>query len=632
MKRLLPLFIYLIVFLIFKDYSLVGIILFLMICWLLKYRDWTCIGLVILLLCLHQYSTLPQSYTLEGKITQLTRNAIIIEKDGIFTLINNCNLRRLDAIIRVEGEPQRIANAPTTYGAKFQTWATQQKITHSIYAKKCTLIHQASTLRYQVQQQINRFDEKYRDLLYKILFFVPIQQASGWVIYNQLGLSVVGILALFRLLGKMILNEKQVAAVELAILLVFSLFYQFSFICVRYLLAFFLRYLSVDQQVKTGLLGCLCIGLFPQKALTLSCLIPLGIRICHLTYPRAKRLAPTFWLVFLQSIFFSKIQLGYLIGYRLLLPLFGLLSCCAWLALFFQQPHFLLVAQTLLAVVSALSKISLLGNPIGFGFLLYVLLCFQFPKFKLVSCFVLYLVFCHTGLFHPLTEVVFVQIGQGDAIVIKEALNQSVTLIDVGDLKNYSLLKQALFARSIRDIDQIIITHSDRDHAGNLDEIQKDFNVKRVITEPCDLDLESMTFKALKRQATLDENDNSLVYVLFVKNIQILFTGDISSKVERELLRSYDLSNIDILKLAHHGSKTSTSAQLLIETRSQLAINSSGLNNRYHHPHGQVVQRVKDFGNYFLDTQKEGDISVFFLRNWNFFITSTKKIGIIDKE
>lgn len=630
MNRLLPLFLYLICFLVGREWSLVGTVLFLLFCWMIKYRDWTWIVLFVILVCFNAYTVTPQNYTVEGRIIQLFRNAVVIEQNGVSTLVTQCTIRKLDAKIVVVGDVKKIESAPTTYGHHFQTWAAQQQISHSIYAKQCTLIQQQTTLRSIIQNKIDHFDEHYRELLYKILLFVPVQEDSLWNVVNQLGLSIVGIIALLRQICKYFLNEQQGAVIEFILIITFSFVYQFPFVCVRYLLAFLIRYTKLNQHEKTGLLGCTCLVLFPHVALTLSFLIPIGLRVCRLVVPNARKIASLFWLVIIQSIFFSKIQLGLLLGYRLILPCFGLISCCAWIALFFNFPFLLGIATYLVDGMSWLSHSAIYGNPLGFGLIIYLILLSQIPRYKLQLGLVLYLFFCRTGLFHPLTEVLFVQIGQGDAIVIREAFSRSVTLIDVGDVHNYQSLQQALYARGIRVIDQIIITHNDQDHAGNIHQIQHDFKVKRIIRKPEDIQLRSIYFKALTSKEYSNENDNSLVYVVSINKVHFLLTGDISKEVEVDLVGQYDLSSIDVLKLAHHGSKTSTSAKLLIEIRCKLAINSSGLNNRYHHPHAEVTQRISNFTNYFLDTQKDGDISVFFLRNWNFFITSSKKIGIID--
>lgn len=240
--------------------------------------------------------------------------------------------------------------------------------------------------------------------------------------------------------------------------------------------------------------------------------------------------------------------------------------------------------------------------------------------------------FCSTGLFHPLAEITFIQIGQGDAILIKDVLSSSVIVVDTGEEKNYALLRDALHARSIQEIDYLILTHMDSDHAGGYSLLKKEFNVKNLIQSVRDISTNNFYLKSLNDRGYTDDNDNSLVYVVLVKKLNILLNGDISSKVEQDLIQKYNLKLIDIVKLAHHGSKTSTSEKFLASIQPKIAINSSGLGNKFNHPSPEIVRRLNDFSIKFFDTQSEGDISIFFLRNSNFFITSTRKIGIIDTE
>lgn len=90
-----------------------------------------------------------------------------------------------------------------------------------------------------------------------------------------------------------------------------------------------------------------------------------------------------------------------------------------------------------------------------------------------------------------------------------------------------------------------------------------------------------------------NENDNSNVIYLELGTLKTLFMGDASTKVETDLLKQYQLSDIDILKVGHHGSKTSTSRKLIDVITPQYALISVGKNNRYGHPDKQVLNRLK---------------------------------------
>ena len=100
-----------------------------------------------------------------------------------------------------------------------------------------------------------------------------------------------------------------------------------------------------------------------------------------------------------------------------------------------------------------------------------------------------------------------------------------------------------------------------------------------------------------------EENDNSMVLLIDHRDFKTLFTGDISENVERKINR-----DIDILKVAHHGSKTSTSKEFLENTSPKFAIISAGVNNSYGHPHQEVLQNLEKHGIIYYVTARDGQV------------------------
>ena len=84
----------------------------------------------------------------------------------------------------------------------------------------------------------------------------------------------------------------------------------------------------------------------------------------------------------------------------------------------------------------------------------------------------------------------------------------------------------------------------------------------------------------------------------------MLFTGDASIKSEEYILSNYDIKDIDILKLGHHGSRTSTSEELLEQTKPKLALISCGRNNRFGHPHLETIEKLNKYNINYLSTYK----------------------------
>ena len=114
-------------------------------------------------------------------------------------------------------------------------------------------------------------------------------------------------------------------------------------------------------------------------------------------------------------------------------------------------------------------------------------------------------------------------------------------------------------------------------------------------------------------------NNNSLVFKLVYKDFSIMFTGDIEEEAEKAILEQYS-NNINklqanILKIAHHGSKTSTTENFLKTISPKIALIGVGKNNNFGHPNEQVIERLKENGVKVYRTDTDGEISIVVNRN-----------------
>ena len=235
--------------------------------------------------------------------------------------------------------------------------------------------------------------------------------------------------------------------------------------------------------------------------------------------------------------------------------------------------------------------------------------------------------------FNNNTYVYYLDVGQGDSIVLISPHQREVVMIDTGGKisylqeeweqsnKNYNLSANTIkFLKSlgITNIDYLIITHGDMDHAGEAINIVNNINVSNVLFNNDnynELELEiidalkNKDIKYLKNIKSINfgntklyflndtlydnENDNSTVIYYPIQGKKFLFMGDAGVDVEKNLVSKYNLENITILKVGHHGSKTSTSEEFIAEIKPQYAIISVGRNNRYNHPNEEVIDTLK---------------------------------------
>lgn len=227
------------------------------------------------------------------------------------------------------------------------------------------------------------------------------------------------------------------------------------------------------------------------------------------------------------------------------------------------------------------------------------------------------------GIINPTLKIYFIDVGQGDSTLIVTPKNKKI-LIDGGEGKT-NVLFQYLLDRRINKIDYIIISHFDSDHCNGLIEIIEKMRVENIVmskqskeSEEYKKILEIIKQKNIKVSSVKAEdkiiieknlyikilnpaekfefqdlNNNAIVAKLVYKNFSMLFTGDIE-KAEESLAKKYknELKST-ILKVAHHGSKTSTSEEFLKYVEPQIALIGVGENNKFGHPNQITIERLK---------------------------------------
>ena len=251
-------------------------------------------------------------------------------------------------------------------------------------------------------------------------------------------------------------------------------------------------------------------------------------------------------------------------------------------------------------------------------------------------------------------KVVFLDVGQGDSIFID--FNNKQVLIDGGPDK--SVLEKLNQEMPFYDktIDMLILTHPDADHLTGLISALDFFNIKHIIATDYRKDTGlykrwqdlinkkdvNLTLANEVQEIVLDDkvklevlwpkkdrkykkaNNASIVMRLVYKNSEIFLAGDIESKIESEITENFKSIklNSDILKVAHHGSKTSSNKNFLEKVNPKAAIISVGGDNWYGHPHKNVIKRLESI--FLFRTDRDGNTEV--LTNGQLFqICSEKK-------
>lgn len=258
---------------------------------------------------------------------------------------------------------------------------------------------------------------------------------------------------------------------------------------------------------------------------------------------------------------------------------------------------------------------------------------------------------------HPLqNEVTVLDIGQGDSILIRDIWGKTI-LIDTGGKVSFGQKESwqegivtsnaertsipYLKSRGISKIDYLVLTHTDADHIGDMENIAKHFSIGQVLVSPGSLTQASFvkrlkTMKVPIKAAQLGQkirimgsylqvlypsqigdggNNDSLVLYGKLLNKRFLFTGDLEDG-ELDLIKFYPYLPVDILKAGHHGSKGSSHPSFLSHIGAQEVLISAGVHNRYKHPHQETLNRFDQAGMVVYRTDQQGAIRYQGWRRW----------------
>ena len=212
----------------------------------------------------------------------------------------------------------------------------------------------------------------------------------------------------------------------------------------------------------------------------------------------------------------------------------------------------------------------------------------------------------------------FIDVGQGDSCLIHGKNNEYNILIDTGGSIYSDIATNKLIPyfnkEGIKKIDLVIISHLDYDHYGALDSLKKNFKINKVVdnNEYEYLYYQDLKFKNLNifyNRECEDENTKSSVLLFDFIGLKFLLTGDAPKEIEKKIIETYKI-DIDVLKVGHHGSNTSSSLEFIHSIKPELAIISVGRNNRYGHPDNEVINNLNKEKVMILRTDKRGSIKI----------------------
>lgn len=348
------------------------------------------------------------------------------------------------------------------------------------------------------------------------------------------------------------------------------------------------------------------------------------------------------------SFYFYKINLLTIVFNMIFIPLVSYLIFPLGLITFFLYPldniymFFINLLEGLSSFFQNINFLSfVIAKPNIFVILIYYIILFLSIKRNrklLIIYFIVLLININIKYFIRDASVTFLDVGQGDSSVIILPFGKTI-LIDTGGLylSRYNISKNKtvpyLNSLGISKIDLLILTHGDYDHMGEAINLVNNFKVKKVIFNCGEFnDLEKKLIKVLDKkkikyyscikELNIDnnklyflqtkeydnENDNSNVIYTELDGYKFMFMGDAGIDKEKDILDKYNLSNVDVLKVGHHGSKTSTGSSFIKKINPKYSIISVGENNRYGHPNNEALKNLTNSKIYRTDL--DGSIEI----------------------
>ena len=443
---------------------------------------------------------------------------------------------------------------------------------------------------------LNSFNKELSDLFKKILF-------NDYVSDKDLIFNIGYGFGLYFLLRKIFDKNKYLS---LFLLFIYSVFFDFELKLLFLIIDFILSFFEVDNinnlSIKIIVITLIDIKLFLNYSILLTLIFSF---IYKSNYYKSK-----FLIGLVQSFFFGQVNIlsclvyNWYLNIRIFMFIISLLSFVCPLLL----PIYLIVMKVLSCIIY-IFLISIRGK-ISIITLMILLISYLFGIRKDYQLYLL-LLMCLLTLNNPIKHVTFIDVGQGDATLISN-LNYKI-LIDTGSAYNYHKLKKTLYEEGVYTLDYLLISHNDEDHCGNVDNLMRDFKIKKTVYDKYDIAYKDLYFNCLDVGIFDNDNDNSVVYYLDINDYSFLFTGDISKNVERLIVNRYAIDKVNCLKVSHHGSATGTSSYFVGKILPDYAIIST--NGKYNHPHKETLDTLNSYLVDTLITKELGNIKFNFIGN-----------------
>ncbi len=543
-------------------------------------------------------------------------------------------------LIHVTGKTTELKFATYESRFNFKTYLKSRGVHHQLIIDQYEHVwHQPIRFTAHTQRFIQQFNITVQPFVARLLFHQSVESNDAWPFLSWISTSGLGLSLAMKTLDTLIHRRfKQKGLITSLIFFPFMLGSLNRFSLVRAYSFFWIDRLNFKwfkrYEVKYLILLSVLI-IFPHIATQTGMILYIAYLMYYrLFFPLIEKFKPIQYgltLGYTFTVQWGLFYIVYILPTLLFLPLLYIHQWIFLMLLFSYYARtvlpfidlFLTVWVQLLSLLYSAPLSLHLGKLSPLFFILFIsglLLTFfasiyRQKKFQQTTViFTLLLMTIHFSaldVFLSTPSIHFINVGQGDATLIQ--YRQHNILIDTGGQFFFEISEEVLIPYfkkiRVRSLDAVIITHNDFDHNGGLPYLKNHFPIKEIIDQPFHtIHYSGLMLTNLNHGFYDNDNDRSLVISVTINRCHYLLMGDVSIAVEESFIRLYPNLDVDVLRIGHHGSNTSTSREFLLHTTPKTAIISLGATNRYGHPHQAVIDRLMQQNITILRTDLQGTI------------------------
>ena len=598
--------------------------------------------LVIIFSIFQSYQLKNPSQIVEGRVIDVRKNYFILEKCLDKYWIQSEYSVSFDDRVKVNCKFVEINSTNNRVGFEFATWTKNNKIYYQCFNPNIEIIKTSNSLRGIVYRQTRVFPDDSSKVINMFIFRNHDYSNHYLTVLLSSGIHISFLLAWLKWVLNYFFVEEHVKKVVIVTTLFLVFFYGCSFFMLRILFRLLTKYYEKNKRDAWGMYALALMVIYMGNVHNIVCLYSICLSFVASFSYKKQRLSTLSVFAVLQLFNNGIFSLGEYTVTRILKSIFSFVYLLSFLRIWLSIDvvfEFICRVMDYIFSSESVNWLTVLGKPPLLVVCLIIILAILYEvtreKKQLLIILCIFVLNNFQSFVRPYAIVNYIDVGQGDATLVMLPFNRGNILIDTGGNLNYDVGKDIIYpvlsSYGINCLDAVVLTHDDFDHIGGYESLSEMVTIKETVkikSQEYKLNGFSM-YDLLANHEFEEDNANSLTMYFGIYNTTFLVLGDIGSAEEEILVNENDNLHVSILKLAHHGSKTSTSEKLLQTTKPELAIISAGKNNRYNHPSVTVVKRLDSHHIPFLVTADSGAVEIAIFPFGYFVHTLRQEFAII---